>query len=117
MNEAKEKTSDPDFYHYFGPLSPVDCLLRHTHTPKEPITPLGALLQLTSGTSAECAPMKRPKNRLKPSLTLGHPKIHPNTSMVCLQRLKLNSIKYPMNYEKSNYEMFSDSPGARCKET
>uniref|UniRef100_A0A3B4F730 Uncharacterized protein n=1 Tax=Pundamilia nyererei TaxID=303518 RepID=A0A3B4F730_9CICH len=98
-------------------LSPLDCLLRHTHTPTNPETPLGELLKLSNDTAGTCAPMKRPKNRLKPSLPLGQIPLHFNTSMICLRRLKLTGPDTHIDYTKDNYTFFSDSPGARCNET
>lgn len=61
--------------------------------------------------------MKRPKNRLKPSLPLGQIPFHFNTSMICLRRLKLTGPDTHIDYTKDNYTFFSDSPGARCNET
>ncbi|XP_039900176.1 uncharacterized protein LOC120741376 isoform X2 [Simochromis diagramma] len=88
-------------------LSPLDCLLRHTHTPTNPETPLGELLKLSNDTAGTCAPMKRPKNRLKPSLPLGQIPFHFNTSMICLRRLKLTGPDTHIDYTKDNYEVLS----------
>lgn len=95
-------------------LSPLDCLLLFTHTPRQLTdTWFSQFWSFDKTTPKHGCQSLKPRDQPAIQLPQLTPKIHEHISMVCLKRLIINGSHTP----EHNYTEFSNDPGANCSET